>query len=235
MRKDNFETIVGVTSFTPVEETKKKLHDANVDRLVRNMERRDYLIIETSKNKYGANVNTYATSNKEFQQLFDKKKAELKSKNDELFRKALLKEINSMLNEFESDFTGKEQAIFNEDAAALTKFRDWLNNVTFTTGNPVTLIDETFINLIETAEKSFFGEGNIKETAKAKSKIEIAAFVDILYSKKYIVNNKRTGIDVKACTAFAANRYKVDLGDSITSAKRKDREPHKAQMLKHFK
>jgi hypothetical protein len=59
------------------------------------------------------------------------------------------------------------------------------------------------------------------------SSIRLAAFCEILFEKKYLVERKNR---IKACNDFAKSRYGIDIKNSLLASKKNEREEHKTRI-----
>ncbi len=86
--------------------------------------------------------------------------------------------------------------------------------------DPLTFIDPYFLQLFINAEK----KANLN-TGAFKTAIRCAAFCELLYEKKYIINVKDRR--QKTMINFAKGRYGIDITNSLAASKKADRENHK--------
>lgn len=89
--------------------------------------------------------------------------------------------------------------------------------------DPLNFIDPDLINVFMESEKLALGA-----TGKFNSKIRCAAFCELLYDKKYILQTKTR---IKTMVSFAKQKYNIDIEGSLAASKKTDRNNHKIRSV----
>jgi hypothetical protein len=118
-------------------------------------------------------------------------------------------------------------ALFNEVIADLESMRASKEEIS----SPEVALEYLVKNLVDTVnrieKRAVVGKGPIREWPL----IRIAAFVEMLYTKKYFKIREHR---IKDCNRFSELRYGVTITNQLQKSKEKDRESNKPQLQKYF-
>lgn len=147
------------------------------------------------------------------------------SVNKEKFKKKEITNTEEILKQLE--FAQSHIKFIIKSKAAYNHYLIWLKNMqsaNSTIIDPFVFINPDVKNLFIEAEKIALGG-----TGKFSSEIRCAAFCELLYSKKYIVNTKKRRVTINQ---FSRSRYGIDLKNALETSKNNIRETHKNRTVK---
>lgn len=105
----------------------------------------------------------------------------------------------------------------NENSEVVAKVPSETNNLSDI--GPLSFIDPYVLEFFIKVEKKALGV-----SGKFTSDIRCAAFCEMLYEKKYIIQTKTRRITMND---FAKSRYGIDIGQALTTGKKIERKKHK--------
>lgn len=92
--------------------------------------------------------------------------------------------------------------------------------------DPLSLIDPTMQKLFKLAENKA-----TSDTQTFTTLIRCAAFCELLYEKKYLMN---TNSRIKTMTTFAKGKYALDISKALATSKNTERNEHKTKVKNNF-